>query len=91
LPRGSNVTMSASNSLTTFTDAIMQSLTSEPSPHLLEAEAFLRDPLLLHHYDMYDDWETNVIVRESAGVRMAEIAAQLQVSPFCCQIRYLIS
>jgi hypothetical protein len=90
LPRN-NAPMASSNSLTTFTDAIMQSLPSESSPHLLEVEAFLRDPMLSHHYTLYENCARDIAVKEVAGVEMAEIAAQMQVSPFCCQISYLIS
>lgn len=43
-----------------------------------------------HLFKVYKDWERDMVVKESAGVEMAEIAAQLQVSPFCCRLSYLI-
>jgi hypothetical protein len=89
LPRN-NAPMASFDSLATFTDAIMQSLRTEPSPHLLEVEAFLRDPMLPHHYTLYDNWSRDIAMKEVAGVEMAEIAARLQVSPFCCRPSYLI-
>jgi hypothetical protein len=90
LPRN-NAPMASSNSLTTFTDAIMQSLPSEtPPPHLLDVEAFLRDPMLPHLDTALDNWSNDIYQQRDAGIGIKEVAAQLQVSPFRCQPSYLI-
>jgi hypothetical protein len=89
LPRN-NAPMTSSNSLTTFTDAIMQSLPSESSPHLLEVEAFLRDPMLPHHYTVYEGWPNDIFQQRKAGKKIKEVAAELQVSASCYRLRCLI-
>lgn len=89
LPRN-NAPMASSNSLTTFTDAIMQSLPSEPSPHLLEVEAFLRDPMLPHHFEVYDNWVIDIFQQRRTGKKIKEVAAELQVPASCYQLRCLI-